>query len=74
MGKYLVAWVPEEPRLSHTQLQTIVDICVNIGTVGLGSVVLPTIIGRWSVPAFVFGLTGTLGFWYAAIRVSRRIL
>lgn len=41
-------WVPEEPKLTAAQLKTVVDICVGLGNLGAGSIVVPALVDRWS--------------------------
>lgn len=48
----------------------LVDICVGIGTLSLGSAVLPAILEKWSFVVFLVGLTVTLLFWYIGFRIA----
>lgn len=66
-------WVPEEPKLTVAQPKTVVDICVGVGNVAAGSVLIPALVDRWSFFFVVFGSLGALFFWLIAIKVSRKI-
>ena len=55
-------------------MKTIVDICVGVGIVGLGSVVVPVAFEKGTDFMMVFGLAVSIGFWYIAIRLSEEIV
>lgn len=73
MGEYLLMWVPEEPKLTVSQLKTIVDICVGLGNIGAGSIVVPAVVDRWSPFFVVLGLSLAGLFWVVAVLLSRKI-
>ena len=56
MVKYILLHVPEEPRFTDAQLQTLVDILVGSGLVGFGSVAIPAVLEKGSMLMFSAGL------------------
>ena len=66
-------WVPREPILTAGQLKTIVDICVGLGNIGAGSILVPALIDKWSPFSIVSGLLIALIFWSVAVLISRKI-
>ncbi len=73
MVKFIILHVPREPRFTSVQLQTVVDIFVGIGLIGLGSVAVPTIFERGSSAITVFGLVLSFVSWYIAVEVASKI-
>ena len=60
-------------EFTNSQIKTLVDICVGIGIVCLGSVSIPVAFNTGASWLTVYGLVIGLAFWYIAIRVSRNI-
>jgi len=58
---------------TSSQLQTIVDICIAVGEIGLGTVAIPIIFDKGSVVGIFGGLVTCFVFWYISIRISRNI-
>ncbi len=71
MSRYLFLLIPKEPGLTRSQIKTLVDICIAVGEIGLGTVAIPVILEKGSSLGLAAGLALCLGFWYIAIRVSR---
>ncbi|KKR87325.1 MAG: hypothetical protein UU32_C0006G0027 [Candidatus Woesebacteria bacterium GW2011_GWB1_41_10] len=61
-------------RLTNSQLKTTVDVCVDIGMIGLGSVSIPVVLNRGSMIVVGYGLVISFIFWYIAVRLSREII
>lgn len=70
----LIVLVSKIPLLNRFQVQTIVDIYINIGSICLGSVALPVIFDQGSEIAVLTGLVGTALFWYTAVRTAKGLL
>lgn len=57
-------------KFTRLQIKMSVDVCIGIGTLSLGSAVLPAILEKWSFVVFLIGLTVTLVFWYIGFRIA----
>ncbi len=73
MSDYFLVLVPKEPRFTKGQIQTAVDIYLNVGLILLGSVAFPIAIGNGSTLVFIAGLVGTSIFWYLAFIIAKGI-
>lgn len=74
MTRYIRIFTNKFPRLTIAQIKTLVDISVNVGTLGIGSVFVPLFLARESSLIQMFGLAIGLSFWYIAIRISKKII
>ena len=74
MGKWLLIWVPKEPRMPRLVIETARDIFVTAGGIFLASVVLPTLLDRGSLEVLGLGGLGTIAFWTGAVLMSWRTL
>ncbi|HCR35471.1 hypothetical protein A2130_01455 [Candidatus Woesebacteria bacterium GWC2_33_12] len=73
MSKYLITLILKSPNLNNSQFKTIVDICINLGTISLGSVAIPLVFDKKFDLMLSFGLIGAFSFWYLAVYISRKI-
>lgn len=72
MSRYLIKVILHSPKFTNSQFKIVSDICVNIGTVGLGSIVIPLFLQRNSSNVQLMGLAVSLVFWYIAISISSK--
>ena len=73
MSRYLITLILQSPKLSNSQFKTLVDICINLGSISLGSVAIPLVFDRKFDLMLSFGLVGASVFWYLAVYISRKI-
>lgn len=60
-------------QFNQSQLKTVVDICIAVGTVIFGSVAIPIAFNSGSVGFLLFGIVVSFWFWYSALVVSKSI-
>lgn len=58
---------------SQSQLKTIIEICINLGSISFGSIAVPIIFDRDVNLMLLFGIEWTLVFWFLAINISGKI-
>jgi hypothetical protein len=60
-------------NITNSQIKTLVDICINVGTVSLGSVVIPIAFNLGSIEVMFIGIVVCLWFWYSGLVISKYI-
>ncbi|KKP47744.1 MAG: hypothetical protein UR39_C0003G0146 [Candidatus Woesebacteria bacterium GW2011_GWA1_33_30] len=72
MTNYLVTLILHSQKLTSSQLKTLVDICVNIGSIGLASIVIPLYLQRASINLLLPSIALSFVFWYIGITLSKK--
>lgn len=73
MARYLLLLIPQDPKLTRVQMQTLTDICIGAGMVSLASVAIPSIFERGSEMTIIVGVVATLVCWYTGLLLGGRI-
>ncbi len=75
MTDYLLIFIPKEPQLTRVQLQTLIDMYIGVGLIGIGSSVIPILLNNDSISIFDFCIVLVLIIisWYSAMRIGGQI-
>lgn len=73
MSEYLLLITPKHPRFTTAQLQTLVDILVNAGSISVGSILIPALFNNFSTLNLIIGICGGIIFWLVAVRTAKYI-
>lgn len=73
MPQFLLLITPKQPQLTSTQIQTLIQIAIEVGVIGAAAVTLPTLFDRGSFIVIFLGSVITLGAWWFAVWLSKKI-